>query len=271
MHASPRHRPRRGDSSSARRRAVAREQCGQGTILRRLQRQGDEPTMLGVVTDSVQEYGLADPAQSHHQQALGREAVADAVESNRRGFDQAVSPREFRWRRTVAGSVGISSWVHRGSISSKVTWGYQCYPRLSRYQEFGDPAGCRSRAGIRSTPDRIGAGGGGPEPPRRARRVHPRRGPRPGRPRRGIREPRICRRRRGSAAVLRPARCDAVPTNAPSSDAADGGRPSPGPSRSRPITSTKEVLAVSTTPCRDGCSTPSTRSRRSCWWGSPAS
>ena len=85
---------------------------GQRTLLRRFQENGDESTTFCIATDPVQQDGFADPAQPHHEHALGREAVADTIKGDRSLFEQPIPTGKFGRRRAGARRVWVPTRIH---------------------------------------------------------------------------------------------------------------------------------------------------------------
>ena len=77
-----------------------------------LKKDGDEFTRLGVTAHPVQEHGLADSAQPHHQQALGGQPIADAVESHSCPLDKVIATGKLRWGRAGSGGVWVRPRIH---------------------------------------------------------------------------------------------------------------------------------------------------------------
>ena len=84
----------------------------QRSAFRGLDAQRMQPRALGVVAHAVEQHGLADPAQSDHEHALGVAAGAHALAGDVHGAQQFVATGQFRRRRARAGSIGIGDRIH---------------------------------------------------------------------------------------------------------------------------------------------------------------
>ena len=96
---------------------LRREQRRQRTALGRLDAQRLDARRLGVVAHAVEQHGLADAAQADHQDALRRQAAADALDRDADLLAQLVAAGELRRRRAGARGIGIGDGVHGAKYS----------------------------------------------------------------------------------------------------------------------------------------------------------
>ena len=71
------------------------QQARQRAIFRRFEQEGRKAPVFRVPANPVQQYSLADATKPDHEQALGSQAVSDAVKGNGRIFNKAVAPGQF--------------------------------------------------------------------------------------------------------------------------------------------------------------------------------
>ena len=95
---------------------LRREQSRQRAALGRFDAQRLDAGGLGVVAHAVEQYRLADAAQPHHQEALGRQAAARSAHGDPDRLAQLVAACELGRRRARAWGKGIGDRVHRRGI-----------------------------------------------------------------------------------------------------------------------------------------------------------
>lgn len=89
---------------------------GKGSVFGRLDVQGTNAPVLGILPDAVEQYGLADAAQTHHHDALAGTADPDTLQGDAGGLTEVVPPGQFRWRRAGSGSVWIADGIHVANL-----------------------------------------------------------------------------------------------------------------------------------------------------------
>ncbi len=105
------------------------EECGQGTSLRGFDSQRVDSCSFRILTHAIQKHSLSNPSESNHDDALGREAAANALEGNSDRAPQFVSAGEFwRWSARTR-SKGVGNWIHRKIIP--ILWGLSRTDKLT--------------------------------------------------------------------------------------------------------------------------------------------
>lgn len=92
------------------------DKCRKRPLFRRLDAQRLNPRGLRILPHPVEEHGLSDAAQPDHDDALGGQSPADALERHPDCFAQLIPPGQLRRRRPGSGCEGVEDRIHAARL-----------------------------------------------------------------------------------------------------------------------------------------------------------